>query len=92
MAFLTGVDVDVKADVLTGVDVKADVLSGVDVKADVLTGINVNVKADVDVEEDDFDDATIKNGREGKDVLSSISEEGVTRCLANKVKSVSFEH
>ena len=59
MAFLTGVDVDVKADVLNGVDV--------DVNADVYGG------------DGDFDDATInlKNGREGKDVLPSISEEGV---------------
>ena len=79
MAFLTGVDV--KADVLTGVDVEADVLTGVDVnvKANVLTEINVDVKTDVDGEEDDFDDANInlKNGREGKDMLSSISDEGV---------------
>ena len=90
VAFLTGVVVDVKADVLTGVDVKADVLTGVDVKADVLTGINVNVKADVDGEVDDFDDATInlKNGREGKDMLSSISEEGV----GIKKKFLSFFH
>ena len=53
IAFLTGIDVDVKVD--------------------------VDVKADVYGEEGDFDDATIniKNGREGKDVLSSISEEGV---------------
>ena len=53
IAFLTGIDVDVKVD--------------------------VDVKADVYGEEGDFDDATInlKNGREGKDVLPSISEEGV---------------
>ena len=71
MAFLTGVDVDVKADVLNGVEV--------DVKADVLNGINVDVKADVYGEGGDFGDAIInlKNGREGKDVLPSISEEGV---------------
>ena len=95
VAFLTGIDVDVKADVLDGidvdvkadvlngvdVDVKADVLNGVDVdaKADVLDGINVDVNADVYGGDGDFDNATInlKNGREGKDVLSTISEEGV---------------
>ena len=71
VAFLTGIDVDVKADVLDGIDV--------DVKADVLNGINVDVKADVYGEGGDFGDAIInlKNGREGKDVLPSISEEGV---------------
>ena len=44
-----------------------------------LTGIDVDVKPDVDGEEDNLVDANldIKNGREGKDMLSSISEEGV---------------
>ena len=47
-----------------------------------LTGIDVDVKADVGGEEDDFDDLNlnkVENGREGKDMLSSISEEGVAR-------------
>ena len=44
-----------------------------------LTGIDVDVKPDVDGEEDDLVDANldIKNGHAGKDMLSSISEEGV---------------
>ena len=96
VAFLTGIDVNVKSDVLTGVDVntnvdiginadvKNDVLTGiedVDVKADVRTGNDVEVKANVDGEEDDIVDANLnlKNGRdEGKDMLPSISEEGVS--------------
>ena len=44
-----------------------------------LTGIDVDVKPDVHGEEDDLVDANldIKNGHAGKDMLSSISEEGV---------------
>ena len=44
-----------------------------------LTGIDVDVKPDVDGEEEAFVDANldIKNGRAGTDMLSSISEEGV---------------
>ena len=38
-----------------------------------LTGIDVDVKPDVDVDAN----LDIKNGRAGKDMLSSISEEGV---------------
>ena len=47
-----------------------------------LTGIDVDVKADVGGEEDDFDDLNlnkVENGREGKDMLSSISDGGVAR-------------
>ena len=44
-----------------------------------LTGIDVDVKPDVDGEEDDLVSANldINDGRAGKDMLSSISEEGV---------------
>ena len=44
-----------------------------------LTGIDVDVKPDVDGEEEAFVDANldIKNGRAGTDMLSSISEEGI---------------
>ena len=43
-----------------------------------LTGIDVNVKADVQDEEEDFLGANldIKNKREGKGLVSSVSEEG----------------
>ena len=44
-----------------------------------LTGIDVNVKADVQDEEEDFLGANldIKNKREGKGLVSSVSEEGI---------------
>ena len=44
-----------------------------------LTGIDVDVKPDVEGEEDDLVDANldIKNGHAGKDMLSSISDQGV---------------
>ena len=53
-------------------------LTGIDVD---VTGIDVDVKPDVDGEEEAFVDANldIKNGRAGTDMLSSISEEGVAR-------------